>query len=961
MKRFFLLFHFIFLSFFIPSQMVMAQGSFEKVDTVMYEFKEHPVKMFLERLKFKKLFIDRKAFDQIFSEIPDKSKMLSALLKAGLLKAKGNSGMYSIYLKNNATSNPTLKLAKKKLSLYVYMKSLFDYFWHAPTFKNTPFVPKMILLGEAKNHSFFKCFGPQMRPASSSIESYSTFTPSGMGFACTSYVIGEKYKWVSLTETLARLKNIFEFFYSLPTEEIHKEFFASSYDIATKKHSLDSTFSVKETATFVMASLAVKQYLLSKRASLKNKDFLIETNLNRNRVLRQSGINRELANPNKETLYKEIADILEMIDTIYERINWTDALSEGGFLVKGWDLDRNFLSKKNAKGNVQVEILDMFDRSYSAYLLAMGSSTHPISDEGALNLSTFQKGSNRSLPLIDYLLPHAFVDMRPYRTRNADLRQRPVEDHFKKSQEACMANRLYTLELGYENPLDFPTYAEYWGLSDSFSSKNHFELLRPFQDDSKLGDRVSPTAAMASIIFMPDIAYDQFIKISDVENVALGNFGAPDIMKDFGLSASFNSPDIFMPDTDQLIKISDVENVALGNLGAPDIMTEFGLSSSFTLSEPPADKKSVMRAIVDIEKGCELLILENLLSGFVWQWTSMDKNISIGLKKAGFPVVLSSERSPKSFGNSIKIPVKPILKISNENMENTKISNITNFYSHDELELSIPNAHLFMSVDKYILEVSESPLFSNSSTFSVSKQNQMDGLPYLSENFVIKDLDLREFSSSSRLFIRLKGHSAIGSESIETLWGERQQINLISKDNKKPSRERKEPSKDNKEKSKDDNDSSKENKEESRDDKEKSKDYEESLKDDKKRSKDDKINRGDSASLIYIKHLHHRLLKSGASKAQVKRCKNFMRYIYYYETLLNYLKLNSNDDLSVKKYRMVIREGIANVADKSLRKRLMVPRVINILLTRRSKIVSLDLLRARFFRQLYKLEKMAQG
>ncbi|OED35756.1 hypothetical protein AB834_04250 [PVC group bacterium (ex Bugula neritina AB1)] len=113
------------------------------------------------------------------------------------------------------------------------------------------------------------------------------------------------------------------------------------------------------------------------------------------------------------------------------------------------------------------------------------------------------------------------------------------------------------------------------------------------------------------------------------------------------------------------------------------------------------DIDSSFYRLIDVSLGNKLLLLENHLTGRIWEFTSLNKNINFALKELGFPVFLKNIASP-STKNLHKRPLEIVLK--------TDFSEpASNFSSNHNLSASfVENLH---SIDIYEFELSKTPDF----------------------------------------------------------------------------------------------------------------------------------------------------------------------------------------------------------------------------------------------------------
>jgi len=143
---------------------------------------------------------------------------------------------------------------------------------------------------------------------------------------------------------------------------------------------------------------------------------------------------------------------------LYERVDWQWLLNGGDTFSMHWTPELEFSPKR----------WDAYCESMMLYLLAMGSSTHPIPARSweAIRRPYMVYQGYRYIsipaPLFVHQFSHAWFDFRAKRDQHAD--------YFENSVIACRAHRKFCEELSSE----FPCYSsKVWGITASDSHRGY--------------------------------------------------------------------------------------------------------------------------------------------------------------------------------------------------------------------------------------------------------------------------------------------------------------------------------------------------------------------------------------------------------------------------------------------------------------------------------------------------------
>jgi len=297
--------------------------------------------------------------------------------------------------------------------------------------------------------------------------------------------------------------------------------------------------------------------------------------------------------------HDEEREIRELAQLIYDRVEWTWPRPRQHYLAMGWHPETGFISAD----------WDSFNESLLLYVLALGSTTHPI-EPAIWNrwTTSFDRAWNAAdkdpyiafPPLFGFQYSHMWVDFRGIRddyNRERDL------DYFENSRRATYAQRDYAIR----NPGGWEGYGpNVWGLT-ACDGPGDFTIMkdgvrREFYSYSARGpgDRddgtLAPTAAAGSIAFAPEIVVPALREMRSRYGRAI--FG------EYGFWDSFNPT------------LSNGERVQYGRI----VQGVCWVGGDY----------------IGIDQGPILGMIENHLTGLVWNVMRRNPNIIRGLQRAGF-------------------------------------------------------------------------------------------------------------------------------------------------------------------------------------------------------------------------------------------------------------------------------------------------------------------------------------
>ena len=395
------------------------------------------------------------------------------------------------------------------------------------------------------------------------------------GFGLTAYPIGVERGYITRAQARERVLMTLRFFAREPNEH---GFYYHFMDMQTGKRANDSEVSTVDTSLLLAGVLFCQSYF-------------------------------DRQDPHE-------AQIRKLADEIYRRVDWTWAQPRAPAVALAWTPEEGF-TKLDWNG---------YNEAMLVYLLALGSPTHPISQQAwTLWTSTYDKhwGTlyNQTYlsfaPLFGHQYTHVWVDFRGIRDQY--MREHGL-DYFENSRRATYTQRRYAIA----NPRHWKDYGKnVWGMSASDGPGNVNEPYlgkeASFLNYAARGvgvghvtddGTIAPTAAISSLPFAPEIVLPATLEM-------YRRFGSS-IYSSYGFLDAFNPSFRAPPGTPSVIKVSD----------APGQNAE----------DQPANKDTgwVDPDYVGIDEGPILAMIENYRSDLVWRVMRNDPYIRQGLERAGF-------------------------------------------------------------------------------------------------------------------------------------------------------------------------------------------------------------------------------------------------------------------------------------------------------------------------------------
>lgn len=385
-------------------------------------------------------------------------------------------------------------------------------------------------------------------------ESPASIAAVGMGIA--SLVIAAERKWLSRSQSLAMILRALRCLWEAPQgSEIdstgYRGFYYHFLECSSGKRAWKSEVSTIDTALLLAGALVAAEYF-----------------------------DREVADE---------AELRQLVDKIYTRVEWTWALEGGLTLTHGWTPEKGFLPNR----------WEGYDEALILYLLALGSPTHPILPESYVE---WTKGfSWKSIyghdvlyagPLFIHQYSQLWIDLREI--QDAVMREHN-STYFQNSRLATLIHQEY----GRLNPLKFDSCCECcWGLTATDGpgpttmmvdgiERTFFDYIgrgAPFGPDD---GTIAPWVTIASLPFAPEVVLSA---IKHFSHLGVAN------CCQFGFETSFNK----------------------------------------TFVDASGKKGWVSQWNYGLNQGPVVIMVENHRTQMIWDLLKRSSYISTGLKRAGF-------------------------------------------------------------------------------------------------------------------------------------------------------------------------------------------------------------------------------------------------------------------------------------------------------------------------------------
>ena len=380
---------------------------------------------------------------------------------------------------------------------------------------------------------------------------------AAIGMALTAYPVGVERRFMARAEAVARTLTTLRFFAASEQSERpeatgYKGFFYHFLNMQTGQREWQCELSSVDTALLIAGALAASAYFDGKA--------------------------------------KGEAEIRALAKLLYERVDWRWMLDGGDTIRHGWTPERGFLPYR----------WEGYDEALVLYLLALGSSTHPIGracyDAWCSTYEWREIYGFEFLyagPLFIHQMSHIWCDFRGI--RDAFMREHD-SDYFENSRRATFVQQQYAIR----NPLGFRHLHDWcWGVTASDGPGNQTKKVDgveriffdyvgrgvPFGPDD---GTLAPWAVAASLPFAPEIVAPTLAHLITLH---------VNVPNPYGFKASFNPA--FHDDVDNGV----------------------GWVSPYHFG---------------INEGPTVLMIENQRSAMVWSLMRKCGYLTDGMKAAGF-------------------------------------------------------------------------------------------------------------------------------------------------------------------------------------------------------------------------------------------------------------------------------------------------------------------------------------
>lgn len=219
------------------------------------------------------------------------------------------------------------------------------------------------------------------------------------------------------------------------------------------------------------------------------------------------------------------AEIQDLANAIYERVDWPWMLNGGDTFSMGWKPGGGFLGSR----------WEHYCELMMIYLLALGSTTHAVSSETwrawkrpTVKFQEFEYISGND-PLFTHQFSHAWFDFRHKRDAYAD--------YFSNSVTATQAHKRFCVSLRNE----FPDYSPHlWGITASDSAAGYQAWGGPPRI-GRLDGSIVPCAAGGSLPFLREDCMQVLRTIRERYPKAWGKYGFVDA---FNPLTGWYNPDV---------------------------------------------------------------------------------------------------------------------------------------------------------------------------------------------------------------------------------------------------------------------------------------------------------------------------------------------------------------------------------------------------------------------------------
>lgn len=266
-------------------------------------------------------------------------------------------------------------------------------------------------------------------------------------------------------------------------------------------------------------------------------------------------------------------EIKQKAEILYKKINWEWYRNkESNYFYMGYTPEKGFWGH-----------WDMYAEQLMLYVLGVGSPTCPV-DKNMYYDFKRKKANYKNIEdiiytycgtLFTYQFSHAWIDFR-------NIIDKDSINWFENSIKATKANRQYCID----NKERYKTYGENsWGITSCLGPKGYCAFgAKPCEVNLNIENdgTITPCGAIGSIVFTPE----ESIK---------------------AMEYYYNT--------------------------FPKLWGKYGFKDGYNLEK---DRPWFAKEYIGIDKGIEILMIDNYLNGTVWKYFMRNKYVKKGLEKIGF-------------------------------------------------------------------------------------------------------------------------------------------------------------------------------------------------------------------------------------------------------------------------------------------------------------------------------------
>ena len=283
-------------------------------------------------------------------------------------------------------------------------------------------------------------------------------------------------------------------------------------------------------------------------------------------------------------------DIRTIADDMYRRVDWEWAVDSNGKVSMGWKPESGFLPYwwEGLNESLLLHVLGLASPTFYLPQECYRAFTSTYSWKEVYGLEQLYAG-----PLFIHQLSHCWIDFRGI--QDEFMREKGI-DYYENSRRATYTQQEYAIS----NPMGFRGYREnIWGITASDGPGPAVMMVdgveRHFFDYEARGapygpddGTIAPWAVVASLPFAPEIVLPTLQNFNDVY---------PDMTSEYGFKCSFNATFI---------------------------------------GEDENERGWISKGYYGLDQGPVVIMIENYLTGFLWELMKKCPYIGDGLHRAGF-------------------------------------------------------------------------------------------------------------------------------------------------------------------------------------------------------------------------------------------------------------------------------------------------------------------------------------